>query len=217
MENDVLRFQPTIATTCYGMNDFRYVPYDEAIAAEFRKNQTAVVDAFQEAGCRVVLGSSGIIDSVPHWVKSATGTQQDLNLALSRFRNIGIEIANAEKVAFADLYQPMLIADHAAKTTATVRSSRSPAKTACIPDGPDKSIMAYGFLKALGVDGDLGSVTYDETSGKATAANGHELVSAENGKLSLRSTRLPFSPGPGATDQDDSIRAGLALVPFDDG
>ena len=52
MENDVLRFQPTIATTCYGMNDFRYVPYDEAIAAEYRKNQTAVVDAFQKIGCR---------------------------------------------------------------------------------------------------------------------------------------------------------------------
>ena len=37
-----------------------------------------------------------------------------------------------------------------------------------------------------------------------------------NGKITIRSTRLPFSPGPGATDNDNSIRAGLALVPFDD-
>jgi lysophospholipase L1-like esterase len=215
MKADVLRFQPTIATTCYGMNDFRYVPYDEAIAAEFRKNQTAVIDAFQEAGCRVVLGSSGIIDSVPHWVKTATGTQQELNLALSRFRNIGVEIANAEKVAFADLYQPMLLADHAAKKQLGPEFKVS-GKDGVHPGWAGQVIMAYGFLKAFGVDGDLGSVTYDDATGKATAANGHEVVSAENGRLTLRSTRLPFSPGPGATDKDDSIRAGLALVPFDD-
>ena len=215
MKNDALRFQPTVATTCYGMNDFRYVPYDDAIAAEFRKNQTAVIDAFQETGCRVVLGSSGIIDSVPHWVKSATGTQQELNLALSRFRNIGIDIAKTEEVAFADLYQPMLLADYAAKKQMGPEFKVS-GKDGVHPGWAGQVIMAYGFLKALGVDGDLGSVTYDETSGTATAANGHEIVSAENGRLSLRSTRIPFCPGPGATDKDDSIRAGLALVPFDD-
>ena len=46
--NDVLRFKPTLATTCYGMNDFRYVPYDEAIAAEYRKNQTAIARIFTD-------------------------------------------------------------------------------------------------------------------------------------------------------------------------
>jgi hypothetical protein len=76
--------------------------------------------------------------------------------------------------------------------------------------------MAYGFLKGLGVGGDLGSVTYDEATGKATAANGHEVLGSENGKITLRSTRIPFSPGPGQADKDDSIRAGLALLPFDD-
>ena len=215
LKQDVLRFQPTIATTCYGMNDFRYVPYDEAIAAEFRGNQTAIIDSFQEIGCRVVLGSSGIIDSVPHWVKSAKGTQQDLNLALSRFRNIGIEIAKTEKVAFADLYQPMLIADYAAKKQIDPEFKVA-GKDGVHPGWAGQVIMAYGFLKALGVDGELGSVTYDEAGGSATAANGHEVVCTDSGKISLRSTRIPFCPGPGATDQDDSIRAGLALVPFDD-
>ncbi len=215
MKNDVLRFQPTIATTCYGMNDFRYVPYDEAIAAEFRKNQTAVVDAFQEIGCRVVLGSTGIIDSVPGWVTSAQGTQQDLNLSLSRFRNIGVEIAKAEGVAFADLYRPMLLADSAAKKQYGPDFKVS-GKDGVHPGMAGQVIMAYGFLEGMGVDGDLGSVTYDETTGKATAANGHEVLTSDNGRLAIRSRRLPFSPGPGATDKDDSIRAGLALVPFDD-
>ena len=215
MKNDVLRFKPTIATTCYGMNDFRYVPFDEAIAEEFRKNQTAVIDAFQETGCRVVLGSSGIIDSVPDWVKSAKGTQQDLNLALAGFRNIGIEIAKVENVGFADLYRPMLLADHVAKKQYGPGFKVS-GKDGVHPGWAGQVIMAYGFLKGLGVDGDLGSVTYDEATGKATAANGHEVLTAESGKITIRSTRLPFCPGPGAKDNDYSIRAGLALVPFDD-
>jgi lysophospholipase L1-like esterase len=215
MASDVLRFQPTVATTCYGMNDFRYVPYDEAIAAEYRKNQTAVIDAFQGIGCRVVLGSSGIIDSVPHWVKSATGTRQDLNLALSRFRNIGVGVATAEEVAFADLYRPMLLADHVAKKQYGPDFKVS-GKDGVHPGWAGQLVMAYGFLKGLGVSGDLGAVTYDEAAGKATAANGHEVLATDNGRITLRSSRLPFSTGPGATDKDDSIRAGLALVPFDD-
>ncbi|MEO8653510.1 MAG: hypothetical protein ABI409_05245, partial [Ramlibacter sp.] len=48
-------------------------PYDEPIAEEYRKNETAMVQAFKKAGARVLLGSSGIIDTVPHWVKSAAG------------------------------------------------------------------------------------------------------------------------------------------------
>jgi lysophospholipase L1-like esterase len=215
MANDVLRFKPTLATTCYGMNDFGYVPYDEAIAADYRKNQTAVIDAFQGIGCRVVLGSSGIIDSVPQWVKSAKGSQQDLNLALSRFRNIGVEVAVAEGVGFADLYRPMLLADHVAKKQHGPDFKIS-GKDGVHPGWAGQLVMAYGFLKGLGVSGDLGAVTYDEATGKATAANGHEILATESGKITLRSTRLPFCVGPGAIDKDDSIRAGLALVPFDD-
>ncbi|MES2439750.1 MAG: SGNH/GDSL hydrolase family protein [Verrucomicrobiota bacterium] len=215
IKSDVLRFKPTIATTCYGMNDFRYVPYDEAIAAEYRKNQTAVVEAFQGIGCRVVLGSPGIIDSVPHWVKSAAGTQQDLNLSLSRFRNIDVEVAKARNVAFADLYRPMLLANHEAKKQYGPDFKVS-GKDGVHPAWAGQVVMAYGFLKGMGVDGDLGTVSYDEAAGRAHAVNGHEVLTTENGRITLRSTRLPFATGPGAKDNDDSIRAGLALVPFDD-
>src|ERR1019366_2072294 len=33
MTNDVLRFAPTVATTCYGMNDHHYRPYDASIGS----------------------------------------------------------------------------------------------------------------------------------------------------------------------------------------
>lgn len=215
IESDVLRFEPTVATTCYGMNDFRYQPYNQEIAAEYRKNQTAMISAFQAIGCRVVLGSPGIIDSVPHWVKNASGTQEQLNLTLSRFRNIAVEVSKEMNVGFADVYQSMLLADHAAKKRFGPEFKIA-GKDGVHPDWAGHLVMAYGFLKGLGLDGDLGSVTYHESTGIATAASGHEVTAGVDGKFTILSRRLPFSPGPGALDRDDSLRAGLGLVPFDD-
>ena len=215
MENDVLRFKPDVATTCYGMNDFRYVPFEEKIGEEYRVNLTKVVDAFQKAGTRVVLGSPGIIDSVPHWVKNATGTQQDLNLSLARFRNIGVEIAKAEQTAFADVYRPMLLADLTAKKQYGPDFKVS-GKDGVHPNWAGHVVMAHAFFKGLGLNGDLGSVSYDDRAGKATGTGGHEVLAADGGTITVRSARLAFAPGAGALDSDDSIRAGLALVPFDD-
>ncbi len=214
MENDVLRFKPTVATTCYGMNDFRYIPFDENVAAEYRDRQTKIVEKLKAIGARVVVGSSGIIDSVPHWVKNAQGTQKDLNLSLSKFRNIALEVAQAEKVGFADVYKPMLIADLNAKKTYGEKFKVS-GKDGVHPGWAGHAIMAYAFLKGLGVDGDIGTITWNETTGAATASDGHEILSSENGAITVESTRLPFAPGPGPIDSDSSLRAGMALVPFD--
>lgn len=215
VKSDVLRFKPTIATTCYGMNDFRYVPKDDAIATEYRDNLTAVARIFKDSDCRLILGSSGIIDSVPHWVKSAKGTQQDLNLALANFRNIALGVAKTEQVGFADVYQPMLIADVEAKRKFGP-DFKIAGKDGVHPGWAGQVLMARAFLTAMGVSGDIGMITWDATTDKATATDGHEIRACSGGRLSLRSTRLPFSPGPGDATRDDSIRAGLALVPFDD-
>jgi lysophospholipase L1-like esterase len=215
VEGDVLRFKPTIATTCYGMNDFRYVPKDDAIAAEYRDNLTAAARIFKDSGCRLIIGSSGIIDSVPHWVKTARGTQQELNHALANFRNIALGVAMAEQVGFADVYQPMLLADHDAKRKFGA-DFKVAGKDGVHPGWAGQVIMARAFLTAMGVSGDIGTIIWDAATDKATASDGHEIRACSGGRLSLRSTRLPFSPGPGDATRDDSIRAGLALVPFDD-
>jgi hypothetical protein len=46
MTNDCLRFEPTIATTAYGMNDFEYRPYEERIGRAYQKNSLEMVEAF---------------------------------------------------------------------------------------------------------------------------------------------------------------------------
>lgn len=214
MDNDVLRFKPTVATSCYGMNDFRYVPFDEAFATEYRKNQTAIARKFKQAGARYVIGSSGIIDSVPNWVKTAKGTKKDLNLSLSKFRKIALEVAAKENVGFADVYRPMLLADHHAKKSFGETFQVS-GKDGVHPGWAGHAIMAYAFLKGLGIDGDLGTITLNDSEGTASGTGGHEVVSAEKGKITILSKRLPFAPGSGVSDNDDSLRAGMALVPFD--
>ena len=213
MDNDVLRFKPTVATTCYGMNDFRYVPQDDAIAATYRQNQTAVVRKFKEAGARVVLGSSGTIHSVPPWVKSAQGTWESLNLALLNFRNIDIEIARAEQVAFADVYWPMLVKGHESRARYG-EGFKLEGNDGVHPGWAGHVMMATAFLEGLGLRGDIGQIDVDLAAGKAGAREGQRIIKFENGEVSLRSFRLPFSFEPGDLTKDDTIAAGVALADF---
>src|SRR5664279_5693907 len=59
MTNDCLRFNPTVATTCYGMNDHEYRAYEDRIGQTYRQNTTGIVEAFKANGVRVILGSAG--------------------------------------------------------------------------------------------------------------------------------------------------------------
>src|SRR5438105_235685 len=74
MTNDCLRFKPTIVTTCYGMNDHEYRPYEDRIGQTYRDTSTAIVESFKAHGARVVQGAPGCVGKIPGWVKSATGT-----------------------------------------------------------------------------------------------------------------------------------------------
>lgn len=212
MDNDVLRFKPTIATTCYGMNDFRYVPQDEAIAQTYRQNQTAIVRKFQAAGVRVVLGSAGTIHSVPPWVKSAKGTWESLNLALLNFRNITIEVAAAEQCAFADVYWPMLVQGFESRAKYG-DSFKLEGNDGVHPGWAGHVMMAAAYLKALGLDGNLGTIELDMEKREATARDGQRAVFA-NGTVFLRSERLPFAYEAGDVAKDSTIAAGVALSDF---
>lgn len=213
MKNDVLRFQPTIATTCYGMNDHQYVPYTEEIGVNYRKHQTAVVQTFKEAGVRVVLGSPGTISSTPRKVDGLTFTSEDLNVSLSRFRNIDIEIAQQEGVGFADVFRPMLEAGFTAKKQFGPDFAVS-GKDGVHPGWAGQVVMATAFLEALGVTGDIGQIALDWGNQGVTTSGGHEVTAVEKGTLALTSRTWPFCAKPGPLDKDDSLRAGLALTDF---
>jgi lysophospholipase L1-like esterase len=212
MTNDCLRFNPTIATLCYGMNDHGYRAYDEANGQWYRNNYSAVAHSLKSSGARVVLGSPGCVGRVPRWASNTNAPVEDLNLNLCRLRNIDIEVAAQEHIQFADVFWPMFTAEFTAQKKYGADYA-VPGKDGVHPDWSGHLIMAYAFLKALGLDGDLGTFTVDLASSKASATSGHNVDSFADGTLTLTSRRYPFC-ATGELDKDNSIRSGMSLVPF---
>ncbi len=109
MTNDCLRFNPTVETTCYGMNDHGYRAYTDSIGEKYRSSSTAIVEAFKAHDVRAIQGSPGCVGKKPAWLNpDPTSTVDQLNQNLCELRNIGLGIAKDEKVGFADVFWPML-------------------------------------------------------------------------------------------------------------
>ena len=212
MTNDCLRFQPTVATLCYGMNDHCYGPYTEPHGQWYSNNYSAVASSLKASGARVVLGSPGCVGKVPPWAPDISVPVEVLNLNLCRLRDMDIEIAAQEKINFADVFWPMFTAGFTAHQKYGADYAVS-GKDGVHPDWAGHVVMAYAFLKAMGLDGDLGTFTVDLRSGKATASSDHTVDSFTNNTLTVTSSRYPFC-ATGPLDKDNSIRSGMTLVPF---
>lgn len=228
MTNDCLRFQPTIATTCYGMNDFEYRPYDDSVGRAYYTNSLDVVDAFKAHDVRVILGSPGCVSKVPWWQKSSY-TLEDLNLSLCEFRNIDIGIAKAERARFADVFWPMLTGDFTGKQQYGTNYA-IPGRDGVHPYWAGHLIMAYAYLNAMGLNGDIGTFTVDMKRNHIKVSNGHKVISVEPGAFTIESSRYPFCAceplglaaasypicGQDSVSTNDSIRSGMTLVPFNE-
>ncbi len=213
MTNDCLRFSPTLATTCYGMNDHEYRAYEDRIGQAYRSNSLAILESFKAHGVRVIQGSAGCVGKNPSWRQDPNSTLDALNLNLCELRNIGIELAKQEKVGFADVFWPMLVEGHEMQDKYGTNYAIS-GKDGVHPDWAGHVVMAYAFLHAFGLDGEIGTFTVDLTSGKAKVSSGHQLVEAKPGEWTIKSHRYPFCIGEGDPSKDDNIRSGTMLVPF---
>lgn len=225
MTNDCLIFQPTIATTCYGMNDFEYRPYEDRIGKAYVDSSTAIVQAFKGHDVRVILGSAGCVGKIPHWVQTHNATLLDLNLSLCQMRNLDIAIAQKEKVGFADVFWPMLQGQFNAQKAYGTNYTLAGAD-GVHPGWAGHTVMAYAFLKAMGLKGDIGTFTVDLKRDKIKVSAGHRVISSVNGEYAIESSRYPFCPcvaapsadypvcGQDDVDNFQSIRSGMTLVPF---
>ena len=227
MTNDVLRFEPTVATTCYGMNDHEYRTYEDRIGDTYRTNQALIVDAFKHWGVRVVLGSAGCVGKVPVWQKDRGYTVDQLNANLARLRNIDAELATRMDVSFADVFWPMMNAGTVARQRYGTNFNIS-GGDGVHPNWAGHTVMAYAFLKGMGLDGDIGTFTVDLKKNQMKTTAGHEVIGANTGEFQIKSSRYPFCPcepedaatkhypvcGKTEISHDDNIEAGMALVPF---
>ncbi len=211
LENDLGPFKPTLATTCYGMNDGQYRPYSDSIGKSYESNMRKVIAGLQRLGVRkIVVGSPGAVDT-RYFTRNnfaPLSGAEGYNQNLGRLRDIDRKLASELGLLFADVHQPMIEAMSKAK------AALGDNYDVCGRDGfhPEPNghlLMAYAFLRALGCDGNLGEIVVD-LNGPATASGGHTVVGGGSGKAEIESTRYPF-----CFDGNTNSPAGTrSIVPF---
>ncbi len=211
MDNDLLPFRPAVVTLCYGMNDGGYRAYEPAIGKGYGDAMRKIVQRCKAAGATVVVGSPGAVDTFT-FNRGREGTRPEVyNDNLAHLRDIDRDLAREEGQPFADVHDPMILAMLRAKPVL------GPEYHVCGGDGFHPSpnghlVMAYAFLKALGLDGQIGTITID-LSGPTTASDGHKVLTASGGTVEIESTRYPFCFF-GDEKSPDGTRSILPYVPF---
>ena len=192
--NDLAAFAPNVATTCYGMNDGGYQPWKDSIGQSYEGNMRRVVQQLTAAGVKhIVLGSPGAVDSKFFGKRPVFGDKDSAagyNDTLAHLRDIAQKLAAENKQTFANVHNAMF--DAMPKAKAALGNDYPVCGSDGFHPGPNgQLLMAYAFLKALGVDGDIGTITVD-AKGLTTATAGHKVLSSGAGKAELESTRWPF-------------------------
>jgi lysophospholipase L1-like esterase len=211
LANDCLPFRPDVVTTCYGMNDGSYRRYEPGIGNAYGQSMREIVRTVLGAGATVVVGSPGAVDLDAF--KRGDLPVAAYNDNLAHLRDIARDIARETGLRFANVHDQMMLAQLKAK------AALGQAYDVCGADGfhPQPNgqvVMAYAFLKAMGIDGEIGTITVDLQSG-ATATKGHTVLSASKGVVELRSTRYPFCFF-GDAKSPSSTRSIVPFVPFND-
>jgi lysophospholipase L1-like esterase len=215
IDSDVLPFRPTVATTCYGMNDGAYGPVDPERETAYRRATTEIVQRLKRAGVRlIVVGSPGAVDSdafdknVPIW----TNAEEYNRRTLRGLAQIAREVAAEQGVRYADVHEYFCQVMERAKAKFGPRYHVAGAD-GVHPAANGHLIIAYAFLKALGCDGNIGTFTIDLAAKRATLSDGHRLLSFVNDTVEIESARYPFCFY-GDPNDPDSTRGILEVLPF---
>ena len=213
--NDLTGFAPNVATTCYGMNDGGYQPWKDSIGQGYEANMRNVLKQLTTVGVKhVVVGSPGAVDSkffAPRPNFGGKDSAAGYNDTLAHLRDIAQKLATENHLAFANVHNAMF--DAMPKAKAALGQEYPVCGGDGFHPGPNgQLLMAYAFLKGLGVDGDIGTLTVD-VKGAATATDGHQVVSSGAGKAEFESTRWPFCFDADAKNAN-STRSILPYAPF---
>ena len=208
MENDLIPWKPDVVTTCYGMNDGSYTTYTEAIGDTYDKAMRAIVTRLKEAGATVVVGSPGVVDS--DRFRSKVGPVI-YNQNLSFLGALSERIAEEEGMPFANVHGAMMQAMERAKALFG-GAYHVGGGDGVHPSPNGQLVMAYAFLREMGLDGHIGTITVN-WDGEASATDGHKVISTERSSpraVQVESARYPFcffgeEKDPGGT---------LSILPF---
>ncbi len=224
IDHEVLPFKPTVVTTCYGMNDGNYATMTQATGDTYRQAMTAVVEKLKAGGVKsIVVGSPGCVDAAAFYPNMPYAAE-DYNKTLAALRGIAMEVAQKEGTGFADVYTPMMEVNAKAKA-AYGKTYQLIAGGGVHPNNNGQIVMAYAFLKSLGCDGAIGTITVDMTAGKAIGTPGQTITGfalsgdqtgGSMGLVEVESTRYPFcfQGDPDKPDQNEACM--LKFFPFNE-
>jgi len=212
MDNDLVPWKPTVVTTAFGMNDGSYRPYSDAIGKTYEDGTRRIQDRMKELGARMVVGGPGPVD-VDSWKSGEPDADKYYNENLGQLSAIAGKLAKERGFVFADMHALMM------DVMAKAKAANGAAYHVCGGDGVHPGanghlVMAYTFLKALGVDGDIGTISVDLKDG-ATGSEGHKILSAKAGEVEIESSRYPFCFY-GAEKDPNATASVLPFLPFNE-
>jgi hypothetical protein len=190
MPNEAMRFDPSAVTICFGMNDGGYL-YSVPNYERYRKSLRGIIQNFKKDGVRfIVLGSPGVVDTQTYW--GGVDNAVKYNPVLANERDVARQVAAEENVVFANIHDAMMDVMVKAKAKYGAKYALAGEEDGVHPDENGHLVMAYVFLKALGCDGNIGTVTLDLAKNAATATDGHRVLGCRDGAVELESARYPF-------------------------
>src|SRR5690606_31630632 len=110
---------------------------------------------------------------------------------LKQLRGIAEALAEENDFPFSDVFGVMMKTMVDAKE-ALGKEYAVGGRDGVHPEANGHLAMAYAYLKALGMDGDLGEIRVSWSEGNAEAKNGHAVKGFEDGKIELESHRYAF-------------------------
>lgn len=199
MDNELWPFRPTVATTCYGMNDGGYNALSDDRAKSYRDAMGQIADALKMHEVRfAALGSPGPVDTRTYNKRPG---QEVYNKTLTQLAGIASEVAAGRALAYAPMNETVNTAMRAAKDD--LGQDYVVLGGDGIHPGANGHLgMAYVMLKALGVPGDIGTITLD--GGGATGSDGHKVISAKDGVIEVTSTKYPYVLAKGKDEKDQA-------------
>ena len=211
MNNDILSFRPNIVTLCYGMNDGGYAACTPKTVDNYRVALEGIVAGLKKKGVRqIIIGTPGAVDT-DSFKKLDPSVY---NNTLAELGKAAKEVAEKESLGFADIHTVMLDAMTKAKAKYGKRYFVA-GNDGIHPNCNGHLVMAYAFLKAMGFDGDIGTITLDVESGKAEASGGHKVLGAGKDFVEIESSRYPFC-FTGKPQQQDANIGMTEFIPFNE-
>jgi len=212
---DIALFHPTAATVLYGGNDTGWKPIYDGRVPGFRTNLNYSLDKLGSIGVKnIVLATPMCVGEFGNWGPYPDGTKW-FNAALDSLVPVTQDIAAQRKLPLAEVHADM--ADAIGKMKAAgATSAQMQALFGVHPEQCGQLIIAYAFLKAMGFDGNIGTITVDLAANQAQASAGHKVLSMKDGVVEVESTRYPFCFSGDPNQMGPDTANILKYAPFND-